>query len=882
MKQSQSAFMLRKGDAFLVLSILILSMAGGILITGDSEAAPPVFSSVAFDPEDPSFEDEINVSATFLVADEAITGIDMQVCHNNMDGTGGLCEAPITMTDSGDGGTFYAFIPSGGYGTTEPALLYSFHFFVDYGSSGSFIYPADLDSHELNVTVVRKATMITVDADADSTTVYPNETITVSGKVKDDLDENVTGAKVNLTVDGEAIENTTTTDIAGEFSLSVSIPSDGSYTLNLTVDKDGMMAYEEWEVTVNSWPIPDMELTADLGNDGEDIPIADPYEFYTGANLTIDFSVNNRGTGTAFNVTVIVNITGREDQKVQSEVDLAPHAGFGSSVLFNTSVPDDYTVTITVEYDQEAPEIYRQPYDPVVINITIRDPPTWEDHRVLVEMFTQTTCGPCVYVEEALERLYNENILDFDFIMYVYDDVPSQAKATELGVTSTPDMFVDHTYDRMKGGDEQSFLDGSMRTDLISMIENASARDTPPVDIMITTETESLNISLGLGSVYTEDISGILQVQRVETHSNMRNMEGIPIAHRFLETISTRPISDLSPGNAVHFSIPLPNEGEGIVAVLYDDMGKVLQSTSYLPGAEPEVYIKEGSDLLRIGSPGEELVNLTIERFQFDDSPFDDIIYTISTPDLPEGWNLTLGDVKLGDLEYDVTFSGDVAENGSLDSTRVRFWDNVSLTVEVPDTANGTYSFHIDINSSGHFFRWSVVVIATPKELPDTSEDPSIDNVYMEMDGEILYIFVEASNVPPGAIVKARILPCDYGENAACGLPFPLVLDMYEIGKYRADASEVDLKTYTHLTYNAWIEKDGEILLGSDEETAEISVLIGHVGDDDDNDDGDDNILIFVAIASIVLVVIIVMIVIMAISRKKRDELTTSGTDDEE
>jgi thiol-disulfide isomerase/thioredoxin len=865
-------FMSGKGEpAAVIMLMMMVSVISGILIMDEADGAAPVFSSVSFDPEEPSFEDDINVSVVFNVADEPITAMTVQICHEELDGSNALCEPPLAMADTGDGETFFAIIPSGGYGSDADALFYSMHFTATHGEGNMTTYPSEPDSHEINLTVVRKATEIMVDAIPDKTTVYPNETISVSGKITDDLDENVSGAMVNLTVLGEGITNSTTSDVSGDFDLSVIIAEDGNYTLNLTVEKDGMMAYGEWDVTVNTWPIPDMELSGGLGGEGEDIPHADPYEFYTGANLSIDFSVHNHGTGTAYNVTVIVNISGLEDQMAQPDIPLVPQQGFGGSIPFNTSTPGDFTVTITVDYDQDAPEIYRQSYDPVVINISIRDPPTWEDHRVLVEMFTQTTCVPCVDVEEAIERLHAEDILDFDFIVYVFDDAPSQEKATELGVTSTPDLFVDHTYDRKTGGGDLPALRG----DLISMIENASSRDTPPVDIELTEANDTTNVSLGLRSIYSENVSGILQVHLVEAHSNLRNMQGIPIANRYLETIHTEVISGLSPGGEIFAEVPSPGHGEGLVAVLYDDGGKVLQTSSNIPGKGPEVYMKEGSDLFRIDSPGEKEFNITIERFQFNDTGFEDILFGLSVPDLPEGWNLGFDTIYLGETEYNATFSGASAESEVLESTRIRFTRLLPLKIEIPGEANGTFSFHVNVNSSGHFFSWSVVVIATPEEGPSPQE-PSLDNVYMQMDGDVLYLFAEASNLPDGAVVKGRILPCDYGEGAACGLPVDLTLEEYETGKYRGDASSVDLETYTHLTYNAWIEQEGNQLLVSEEVKEEISQLIGSTpaDDDDDDDEEDDRTTLFIVIAVAAVLLVIIIIVVLLISRKNKEDLS--------
>ncbi len=844
-----------------IMILLTLSLLWATIILPSSVVGlDPEFVSVSFDPVDPSFEDEINITVEFNNNDETITQIQIQICHN------GSCDLPVDMTDLGDGESFFYNIPHGGFGELGNDVFCYFHLFVTH-SNGFFIYPVDMESHELNITITRMASKIMLSATPDALTVFPNETITVTGKVVDDLQVNVSGANVNITVAGEEIENSTTTDEFGDFEISTLIPLDGTYVLNLTVDSDGMMAYEEWDVTVNSWPLPFLSISGEVTFNEEDRPRGETGNvFYSGSTITLTYRVSNTGTGSAFNVTGVLNISTEEEEILVDIGNMTPSPTqrYEGQIELNTSSSGNITVEIMVDWDQMAPEDQKLNYTPYFIDIGIVDPPTWEDHTVLVEMFTQTTCVPCVEVEEVLERLNEGGDLDFELIMYVFDDQASQLKANELGVTSTPDVFFDHTYDRYTGGGTIEELEAIMR----SRIENASARDTPPLSITFVEKGEDMTVSLELGSIYSEQVSGIFQVYSIEIHSNMRNQQGIPIANRFHGAVDGADVNGMNPGSVRNLTAPMPDEGKGYIAVLFSPDGSVLQSASYLPALEKDLYMTEDSELIRLTSPASSEVNITLERFQFEDEVFSNVDLSISAVDLPVNWTLDLDGKEITAEGNSFQFTTDNTQKEILPSTRVRFFQDLSIDLNVPEREDGTYSFKILVNVSGVVYKHTVVVIATTTEEPVLP--PEITDIYLEGVGQKLYVYVEADNVPEDGMVYVRILPCFEGENAACGIPVTLLLIEQTDGRYRTSVTGVDLTIYTHLTYNGWIEENNVRLVGSAEKKEKIDDLvdISVIGNDDP--EKGDNTLIFMISAAVLLVIFIIGVFLFIILKRNQ------------
>lgn len=857
--------------------IVILSMfAGLIAVLPGAEAAAPTFSTWSIEPAEPTFDSSFNITVTFVVTDEQINMVEIQVCHGKF----GLCEEKVEMTDTGDGLTFFREFPEGGFGETGDVVPCYFHVYVTYGTGSQFHYPEDLGSNELGFNITRVATSIEVTAEPDVTTLFPDETVTVTGKVMDDLGENVSDADVNLSVTGENIFSTTMTDMQGNFSASVTFPQDGNFELNLTVEKDGMMSYDMWDITVNSWPLPDLSISGEILHDTADlIPGEEGLTFYKGTELELVYRVSNTGTGTAFNITSILNITNMEEvQEDIGNLTPSPTQRYEGVITLNTSQPGYHAIKVNITWDQEAPSDLKSLVQPLHLNFTIKEPPTWEDHTVLVEMFTQTTCVPCVDVEEALEWLDQEIELEFNLMMYVFEDQASELKATELGVTSTPDVFIDHTYNRISGGGVLESLKEQFRSE----IENASKRDTPPLSIDFTEEGGEMKVSLQLGWMFQEELEGIFQVYSIEKHSNIRNHQGIPISHRYHGVVDGMSVDSFIPGSYRNLTVPRPDLGMGYIAVMLSPDGKVLQSTSFFNEDEPGLFMKDGDEIMRITTPGSDVFNVTLERFQFMNEEFDDIDYQISISGIRQNITVELDGSSITEEPSNLKFSYGDTGTTQTDSGRYRYHQKLLFTVIAPEGASGNAALTMRINDSGFIYTYKVLVIMTPEDGMNITEDPVITDVYLEGAGGILYLWVEAEDVPDDALVKVRVLPCNYGDNAVCGIPKDFTLVKQEEGRYRTSITGVDLETFTHLTFNAWIESGGVKLVEAEEKQDKIADHISPSEVEEDPDPDDPTLMIMIIIGAALLLFIVAAVIFAIVKKNSSRDMAEEQQEPEE
>jgi hypothetical protein len=202
---------------------------------------------------------------------------------------------------------------------------------------------------------------------------------------------------------------------------------------------------------------------------------------------------------------------------------------------------------------------------------------------------------------------------------------------------------------------------------------------------------------------------------------------------------------------------------------------------------------------------------------------------------------------------------------------RVRYSIEETLNVSVPSNVSGTFDFDLMIDIEDRTYRMTVVVLVPEKEEPEVT----ITSQSLVGEGSNIFFIVEATGVPDDGIVKGRVLPCNYGEGASCGIPQTYVLAWIEDGMYRASVQNLDLMTYTHLTYNAWVEVGGVKFAEQEEVQVEISSLVEIESDDDEEDDDSIWPLLVFVISIVVLIVIIVVIIVIARSSM------ASGVDEE-
>ncbi|MFO8051625.1 MAG: hypothetical protein R6V01_08010 [Thermoplasmatota archaeon] len=867
----------KKGDLFRALPfwmtlMVILSVVS--MVPGEAIGVQPEFSNVTFDPVPANVSEPLNLTVTFDVFDEPIISVQVQSCID------GICKMPVSMNDVGGGETFY-YVFEGGYFGSETVEPY-FHFFVDYGDTGSFTYPEDLESKEINITLERRPEHLLINGTADRESMFPGQLITIIGDVYNDLGEQVEGAEVYLHIPGTNITNTTETDMDGYFQIGARIFDEGEFNVNLTASLGDLTGYSIYPISVNSWPMPRITIEGEAQALLEDVPPASrPDTYYFGSNITLTYRIRNTGTGTAKNVSATLEIINGTFHQEVAAGNISISERFEDQLLLPADAVGEHTFRIGAVWDQVAPfdDNFTFPFWTYEYSIVPR--PEWTGHRVLLEMFTQTTCGPCVAVEESIEYLYREEEIDMEFVVYVTDDEGSAAVAEGLEITGTPELLFDKDVYRYSGTNGKEKDMDNIR----SYVENASELETVPVSIDFLDMENDPTISISLPVEYGDLFSGMLTVSKVESFSNLRNELGIPIANRYMGIHTGYEISDLSSASSMDFTMEPPEESMGLIAYVTSDDGRVMNSASYHPVGEPEVYLEDcGTKLLKLDSPGEGEFNMTLESFHFKEVEPTTHYVSTWTEGLPDGFELSMGDTLIGNDPVNLSFEYDQAVMEVLEVGRIRYSQTHSLGVSVPENVSGNFNFDVMVRSGDNIFSMTQVVIAT--ELDGEDRWPpvvEINDLYLVGEGRNIYFYLEAENVPDNATVIGKLLPCNYEGNERCGIPSEVILKEVEEGLFRASVNSnvVDLSTYTHLNYSARVQVDGQVLARSpDTRTVKISTLIdpGVISDDDDPGDPIDPLLIAISIGAL-LFALALAVVLFLISRKQPEEEEIEGSD---
>ncbi|MGA1873833.1 MAG: hypothetical protein ACMUHY_09195, partial [Thermoplasmatota archaeon] len=383
------------------------------------------------------------------------------------------------------------------------------------------------------------------------------------------------------------------------------------------------------------------------------------------------------------------------------------------------------------------------------------------------------------------------------------------------------------------------------------------------------TEGEELTLSGYLDPEYRSDVSGIIKIYRIEPHSSIRNNQSIPMANRYMGSVPGQEIDALQPGEWFNLTLNPPEEGESYVAVLESDEGKIINSVALEPGPAPMAFITDDQVVRRIDPSSSGTFILTVDRFQFEEEDFGEIEINISSSNIPEGWSLTIEGAQITQEITKLVFGFQGSSKEIKPAGRVRYYQNYQVTVNVPEEVSGNFDFDIGIVIGSDVYDLLVVVIVPEPTKPDAE----ILDIYLEGSGKTIYFYVEAKYISEDGTVKGTVLPCNYGPGAACGLPVEYLLTYFEGDLYRAALVGIDLETYTHLTYSAWVEEDGIVVDETEEKQVEISSLID-IGaiDDDDEDELSAMVVVFSIAALLVVVALVILVIFIARRSKEEDE----------
>lgn len=844
-----------KRSYLLIVSALLIASMVSLMNPVSGDGATDIDLTVSWNPVEPVVGDPLNVS---LSSNKTVESAIISYCLVDA----GTCNMPSPMANDGTGMQFYF-----DYDDQEfPNDTADFHINITYDGGKHTIkqffatfraIPKELILFDL------------IPDNGSLISLFPNQTAEISGHLEYDLDTfDLQNADVNLSIRDSTVSNVTDIDENGNFTVGMFFPEESDFVIDLKISEEdfGLTASGEWDVSVSSWPKPAIGISGEIEYDPLETPPGSVDIYYRNATLNASYEVSNTGTGMANNLTINVTI---ENSTYMDEIVVGnlshPDNRYQGIMGLDSNMTGNFTLVITVEWDQIAPLPENFTFPVWTYQYTIVEPPQWEPHTVLVEMFTQSDCAPCVFVEEALERLLPAGE-DFTLITYALDDDISFTTAQARGVTSTPHIFIDYGIQEIIGGNDTE----SSMLEITSAISEASRRDTPPALIDFTEIDSNATAMLSLPGSARDPISGTFTIYRIEEFSNLRNHQGIPMADRFLGEIGREFVDSLEPGEWLNISIDDLAPGEGLVAVYYGEDGNVLQSSSYKTHMDPEVYLAKTSSWLKIETPGSDIFNITIDHFEFQELDFDPVDFQVSLDKEIPGILVTGPDGQTVDMNW-TSMTFDKAETDMMVKAagRVRYHTNFTFDVDIPGNLSGTYSFKIRVSAGPKIYTNSVAVTATPVD-DDTPEPLVVHDYKLIGEGQNIFFLANITGVPDGASVHGRILPC-MEDSGVCGVPLEIVLveDENSPGTYRGSVVGIDIDQYTHFTYYVWVDDQGTELTRTEDVKVEIKSLIEIEDEVEDNDGKDGNLIWLLIGPAAILILIIVVIVFVLLSRGK-------------
>ncbi|MDG6226218.1 MAG: hypothetical protein QCI82_12005 [Candidatus Thermoplasmatota archaeon] len=835
----------------LILISILLLVLGPFQMIDNVKGEGPSVSSITIDPEDPNILDDVNITISLT---EPASKVEIEYC---LEGPGGLCFPPEEMSPLGSNMIFsYEYAA----GTFENA---SFHFNISIHHDGGKNY------FEFHITVRAVPTSITltdlIPSASDTITVFPESNITISGRVIDDLQFPVEGAETVLGIRDDLDIWSGLTDDDGRFQFEISFEDNGSYTLDLSINDTsyGLKANASWMVMVNSWPVPAVSLDTQLVFDPKTRPPGVPeFEFFVGSKIILEYTFRNTGTGTAFNFTVNERVNNTNHSQTRLIGNLSVGFDHRSNISLPTEMVGEYILELNCSYDQIAPQHLKMGPPFYSLQYKIIEKPTWERHRVLIEMFTQSTCVPCVAMEEAIERLHSDRDDDFEFIMYELDDQISKDIAQARGVTGTPHVFVDHGFDQIRGGGEVDAL----MTDLDEGISNAAARNTPPITISLLEGGGTVTLVLGLSDPYNGSLSGYAVLYAVESYSNKRNNQGIPLMNRFLGEAGRLPWFEMVHGQDFTLDVNEPPPGQDLVAVVFDSDGNLIQVKRTHRSADPVVYLKRITMITDITGTGSDEFNVTVEAFSHEEEASFDISFDLMVFGILPNLRVEDGSGRIIGSDG-IKFQFIPEHRRTLDVGRTVHWIEIPLTISSSVDGEGTSTFRLNMLSLGSNHTQTIVVrmARTPEK------NVAVLNMNLIGEGDEIFFTTTVMNIPPGAILKGRVQPCtEDGPGGSCGMPVEIILDSINETFYKGPVTGLVLDPFEYLTFKLFIIMGDDILLETQDEKVLISDLIDVENGDGHSDPAPDPSPVLLIVFLFLIGMIILSVIIFTIRTRNK------------
>lgn len=195
--------------------------------------------------------------------------------------------------------------------------------------------------------------------------------------------------------------------------------------------------------------------------------------------------------------------------------------------------PGIYTVTLTVNDNY-----HHNGTDTAVV--TISEPPQG-NHTVLIEEGTATWCSNCPSVAEILHTLYASGDYNFYYVAMIEDKNTTAHNRLydDYNIYGFPTVFIDGGYQVVLKEQAQSVFEDA--------IQNATARETPALEINLTTQwnqdTQTLETTVRIYNPGTTPYAGHLRVYLTEINSRWSDYDGNTYHYGFLDYLLNEDIS---------------------------------------------------------------------------------------------------------------------------------------------------------------------------------------------------------------------------------------------------------------------------------------------------------------------------------------------------
>ena len=181
--------------------------------------------------------------------------------------------------------------------------------------------------------------------------------------------------------------------------------------------------------------------------------------------------------------------------------------------VYNTTGSFTVTLTVTDNYDNGGND---------TTTATITEPPEIT-HTVLAEYGSFTTCQSCPTASKQLYAMYTSQNYDFYYVTLVIDESPrAEQRASEFGITLTPDVYFDGGYERVYGKQPstKSYRDA---------ITDCKDRTVPDLDINVSVVWKGnavLEVNITLFYNESGEYNGVLRTYIVEPVSRWNGYDG--------------------------------------------------------------------------------------------------------------------------------------------------------------------------------------------------------------------------------------------------------------------------------------------------------------------------------------------------------------------